>query len=382
MKKNIAILGSTGSIGTQTLEVAKALNIKVNAISGNKNIALLEKQAREFKPEIIAVFEEKNAKKLKENIKDLNSKVVCGMEGLCEISSMPQSEILVTAISGMIGLQPTIAGINSKKDIALANKETLVAGGNLIMHLAKKNKVKILPVDSEHSAIFQCLQGMHSKSDLKRLILTASGGPFFGKTKKELENVTLKKALNHPNWNMGAKITIDSATMMNKGLEIIEAVHIFGMPQEKIDVIVHRESIVHSMIEYKDGSIIAQMGIPSMKTPIQYALTYPERKPSKLENLDLFKVKQLSFYKPDNNVFEAINICRNAIKQGGNKPIIINSANEEAVGLFLKNRIKFTDITKIIKKCEKHFDYEKINNLNNILDTDQKTRQYVNSIVK
>lgn len=382
MKKNIAILGSTGSIGTQTLEVAKALNIKVNAISGNKNVSLLEQQAREFKPEIIAVFEEKNAKKLKENIKDLNSKVVCGMEGLCEISSMPQSEILVTAISGMIGLQPTIAGINSKKDIALANKETLVAGGNLIMHLAKKNKVKILPVDSEHSAIFQCLQGMHSKSDLKRLILTASGGPFFGKTKKELENVTLKEALNHPNWNMGAKITIDSATMMNKGLEIIEAVHIFGMPQEKIDVIVHRESIVHSMIEYQDGSIIAQMGIPSMKTPIQYALTYPERKPSKLKNLDLFKVKQLSFYKPDNNVFEAINICRNAIKQGGNKPIIINSANEEAVGLFLKNRIKFTDITKIIKKCEKHFDYEKINNLNNILDTDKKTRQYVNSIVK
>lgn len=382
MKKNIAILGSTGSIGTQTLEVAKALNIKVNAISGNKNISLLERQAREFKPEIIAVFEEKNAKKLKENIKDLNSRVVCGMEGLCEISSMPQSEILVTAISGMIGLQPTIAGINSKKDIALANKETLVASGNLIMNLAKKNKVKILPVDSEHSAIFQCLQGMHSKSDLKRLILTASGGPFFGKTKKELENVTLKEALNHPNWNMGAKITIDSATMMNKGLEIIEAVHIFGMPQEKIDVVVHRESIVHSMIEYKDGSIIAQMGIPSMKTPIQYALTYPERKPSLLENLDLFKVKQLSFYKPDNNVFEAINICRNAIKQGGNKPIIINSANEEAVGLFLKNRIKFTDITKIIKKCEKHFDYEKINNLNNILDTDKKTRQYVNSIVK
>jgi len=382
MKKNIAILGSTGSIGTQTLEVAKALNIKVNAISGNKNIALLEKQAREFKPEIIAVFEEKNAKKLKENIKDLNSKVVCGMEGLCEISSMPQSEILVTAISGMIGLQPTIAAINSKKDIALANKETLVAGGNLIMHLAKKNKVKILPVDSEHSAIFQCLQGMHSKSDLKRLILTASGGPFFVKTKKELENVTLKEALNHPNWNMGAKITIDSATMMNKGLEIIEAVHIFGTPQEKIDVIVHRESIVHSMIEYKDGSIIAQMGIPSMKTPIQYALTYPERKPSQLENLDLFKVKQLSFYKPDNNVFEAINICRNAIKQGGNKPIIINAANEEAVSLFLKNKIKFTDITKIIKKCEEHFDYEKINKLDEILDMDKKTRQYVNFITK
>lgn len=377
MKKNIAVLGSTGSIGTQTLEVARDLNIKVNAISGNKNISLLEHQAREFKPEIIAVYDEKNAKELKENIRDLNIKVVPGIEGLCEISCMPKSDILVTAISGMIGLKPTITAIKSKKDIALANKETMVAGGSLVTNLAKENKIKILPVDSEHSAIFQCLQGCHDKKDLKKLILTASGGPFFGKTKEELKSVTLKDALKHPNWNMGAKITIDSATMMNKGLEIIEAVHLFDMPEDKIDVIVHRESIIHSMIEYKDGAILAQMGIPSMKLPIEYALTYPERKSSNTKPLDLLKIKNLSFYPPDDEVFEAINICKKAIKQGGNKPVIINSANEEAVGMFLQNKIKFTDITKVIKECENHFEYEKINNLEQILETDRKTREYV-----
>ncbi len=380
MKENIAVLGSTGSIGTQTLEVARNLNIKVSAISGNKNIALLERQAREFKPNVIAVYDENNAKKLKENTRDLSSKVVCGMEGLCEISSLPKTDVLVTAISGMIGLEPTITAINAKKDIALANKETLVTGGTLVMRLAKENNVKILPVDSEHSAIFQCLQGCHNKKDLRKLILTASGGPFFGKTKEELKNVTLKDALNHPNWSMGAKITIDSASMMNKGLEIIEAVHLFGLPQDKIDVLVHRESIIHSMVEYKDGAILAQMGIPSMKIPIQYALTYPERKDSETEALNLCKIKNLSFYPPDTNVFETINICRNAIKQGGNKPIIVNAANEEAVALFLQNKIKFTDITEIIKNCEKHFEYEKTDNLNQILEADKKAREYVRSM--
>lgn len=380
MKKNMAVLGSTGSIGTQTLEVAKNLGIKVGAIAGNKNISLLEHQAREFSPEIIAVFDEKNAKKLKENIRDLNSKVVCGMDGLCEISCFSKSDILVTAISGMIGLKPTIAAINAKKDIAIANKETLVAGGNLVMNLAKENKVNILPVDSEHSAIFQCLQGCHNKKDLKKLILTASGGPFFGKTKEELKNVTLEDALNHPNWNMGAKITIDSATMMNKGLEIIEAVHLFDVPEDKIDVIIHRESIIHSMVEYKDGAVLAQLGIPSMKIPIQYALTYPKRKTSETEALNLGKIKNLSFYPPDTNVFETINICRRAIKQGGNKPITVNAANEEAVGMFLANKIKFTDITEIIKECEKHFAYEKINTLEQILEADEKAREFARNM--
>lgn len=380
MKENIAVLGSTGSIGTQTLEVARELNIKVSAISGNNNISLLEKQAREFNPDIIAVFDEKNAKKLKENIRDLNSKVVCGMDGLCEVASFFKADILVTAISGMIGLKPTIAAINSKKDIALANKETLVTGGDLVINLAKKNNVSILPVDSEHSAIFQCLQGCKNKNDLKKLILTASGGPFFGKTKEYLKNVTLQDALNHPNWSMGAKITIDSATMVNKGLEIIEAVHLFDMPEDKIDVVVHRESIIHSMIEYKDGAVLAQMGIPSMKIPIQYALTYPERKISHTKPLNLTEIQNLSFYAPDNSVFEAIDICRNAIKQGGNKPIVINAANEEAVGLFLKNKIKFTDITQVIKECEKHFEYEKIGTLEKILESDKKTREYVHSM--
>ena len=380
MKENIAVLGSTGSIGTQTLEVAKNLNIKVNAISGNKNISLLERQAREFKPDIIAVFDEKNAKELKENIKDICVKVVCGIDGLCEISSLSKSDTVVTAVSGMIGLKPTIAAIKSKKDIALANKETMVAGGNLVMALAKENKVKILPVDSEHSAIFQCLQSCHSKKDLKKLILTASGGPFFGKTKEELKKVTLKDALKHPNWSMGAKITIDSATMMNKGLEIIEAVHLFDMPEDKIDVIIHRESIIHSMIEYKDGSVLAQMGIPIMKLPIQYALTYPERKTSNTDSLDLLKIKNLSFYPPNEDVFESINICRKAVKQGGNKPVIVNSANEEAVGMFLRNKINFTNITEVVKACEKHFDYEEINSIEQILETDLRTRAYIRSI--
>lgn len=377
MKNNICVLGSTGSIGTQTLEVAKKFKIKITALAANKNISLLERQIREFKPYFAAVYDENLAKILKENIKDTNTKILYGMDGLCEVSSLSSSEMVVTAVSGMIGLKPTLCAISAKKDIALANKETLVVGGNLVINEAKKNRVNILPVDSEHSAIFQCLESCKDRKDLKKLILTASGGPFFGKTKNELGNITTKDALNHPNWKMGAKITIDSATMMNKGLEIIEAMHLFNMPINKIDVTVHPQSIVHSMIEYVDGSVIAQMGTPSMKTPIAYALTYPHRKNSDVKPPDFTKHLNLSFYKPDNKTFEAVNICRKAAISGGAATIILNAANEEAVRLFLNKKIKFLDITKLIKKALSNLKNIKISSLDDILDTDRRTREFV-----
>ncbi|MDO4199623.1 MAG: 1-deoxy-D-xylulose-5-phosphate reductoisomerase [Clostridia bacterium] len=381
MQKDISILGSTGSIGTQTLEVCEELGIKVRAISANKNIDLLEKQVRKFKPDFVAVFDENSAKILKQNIIDTDTKVLVGMPGLCEISTLPQVDIVLTAVSGMIGLEPTLAAIDAGKTIALANKETLVAGGELVMHEAKKNGVQILPVDSEHSAIFQCLGGKYGSPFLEKLILTASGGPFFGKTKSELESVTLADALNHPSWSMGSKITVDSATIMNKGFEIIEACHLFGLPEDKIDVAVHRESIIHSMIEYVDGSVIAQMGVPTMKTPIQYALTYPERLKSQTAKLNLAKIKNLSFFKPDNKVFEAMNICREAVKIGGTAPLVVNAANEVAVSLFLSEKIKFLEIIELVKTAQKHFKTEKISSLTQILETDKAVREFIKSLV-
>lgn len=377
MKNNICVLGSTGSIGTQTLEVARKFKTKITALAANKNISLLEKQIRKFKPYFAAVYNENFAKKLKENVKDTNTKILCGMDGLCEVSSLQSTEMVITAVSGMIGLKPTLCAINAKKDIALANKETLVVGGDLVISEAQKNGVNILPVDSEHGAIFQCLQSCKDKKDLKKLILTASGGPFFGKTKDELKNVTIKDALNHPNWKMGAKITIDSATMMNKGLEIIEAMHLFNTPLDKIDVIIHPQSIIHSMIEYIDGSVIAQMGVPSMKTPIAYALTYPRRQNSDVKPLDFTKYSNLSFYKPDDNTFEAINICREAAKLGGLATTILNAANEEAVSLFLNGKIKFLEITELVKKALKNFKNQGNPTLNDIFDTDAKTREFI-----
>ncbi len=381
MQKNISILGSTGSIGTQTLEVCKEQNIKIRAISANKNIALLEKQVREFKPDFVAVYDEKAAKTLKQNISDTDTKVLAKMEGLCEISTLSKIDTVLTAVSGMIGLQPTLAAIKAKKTIALANKETLVAGGELVISEARKNGVQILPVDSEHSAIFQCLGGKTSSPFLEKLILTASGGPFFGQTKSELENVTVKDALNHPSWNMGAKITVDSATMMNKGFEIIEACHLFGLPEDKIDVVIHRESIIHSMIEYIDGSVIAQMGVPTMKTPIQYALTYPKRLNSKNEKLNLAKIKNLSFFAPDNKAFEAIEICRKAIKIGGTAPLTVNAANEVAVSLFLSGEIKFLEIIELVKSAINNFKPQKVSSLEQILETDKSVREFIKSLV-
>lgn len=381
MKENLSILGSTGSIGTQAIEVAKALGIKVSAISGNNNIDLLEKQIRELKPKIAAVYDEKNAKILKDAVKDTDTKILSKIDGLCEVASCSEADLVITAVSGMIGLLPTLSAIEAKKDIALANKETLVVAGEYVMNAAKEKNIKILPVDSEHSAIFQCLECCKDKNLIKKLILTASGGPFFGKSKKELENVTLSQALNHPSWKMGSKITIDSATMMNKGFEIIEAMHLFGVPEDKIDVVIHPQSIIHSMVEYADNSIIAQMGTPSMKTPIAYAITYPDRKNTSVPELNLSKLKNISFFEPDYDAFESIKICKESVKSGETSTAIVNAANEEAVRLFLENKIKFTEIISLIKKAQKSIQSTNVSSVNDILSADKITREFIKSII-
>ncbi len=373
--KNVVILGSTGSVGVQTLEVCENLGINAVALTANKNIGLLEQQIRKYHPEVVAVFDEKYAKLLKKNVIDTNTKVLCGMEGLCEVACMTCADIMLTAVSGMVGLRPTLEAIKSKKNIALANKETLVAGGELVMRAARDNHVSILPVDSEHSAIFQCLNG--SSKYLNKLILTASGGPLFGIKKSDLKTVTVKEALDHPNWKMGTKISIDSATMMNKGLEIIEACHLFNLPESKVDAIIHRESIIHSMVEYVDGSVIAQMGVPTMKTPIQYALTYPSREKLPGNHLNLTDIKNLSFFEIDSDTFEAVNICRGAICTGGSAPLVINSANEVAVDLFLNNKIKFSEIIELIKTASNKFKPQNIESFEQILEIDALVRDFL-----
>lgn len=377
MVKSISILGSTGSIGTQTIDVARKLNIKVVALSANTNIKLLEDQIREFKPKLVCVYDEQSAYKLKQNIKDLDTDIVTGMDGLCEVAKIEQADLVLNSLVGMIGLLPTLEAISSKKNVALANKETLVTGGELVMKKAKENNVKIIPVDSEHSAIFQCLQGCPDMSYLNRLILTASGGPFFNKNLDELSKITPQEALRHPNWNMGKKVTIDSATMMNKGLEIIEAKWLFDMPVDKIDVVVHRESIVHSLIEYKDNSVIAQLSLPDMRIPIQYAITYPNRCESCVKKLDLSQIVNLSFYKPDLNTFKCLKACIDAIKRGNLAPTAANGANEEAVKLFLDSKISFTDIADMVISAVNNQEDKKILSVDDILMADKKAREYV-----
>ena len=377
MIKNIVVLGSTGSVGKRTLEIAKNLEICVKGLAVFNNISLLEKQIRIFKPEKVAVYDENAAEKLKNNISDLNVEVLSGIDGLCELAKIDYVDIVLNAVSGMIGLKPTLCAIDNGINVALANKETLVAGGVLVMQRAKKSGVRILPVDSEHSAIFQCLQGCYNKKDLNRLILTASGGPFFGKSISYLKTVTKEAALKHPNWSMGPKITIDSATMMNKGLEIIEAVWLFDIDPDKIDVLIHRESIIHSMVEYNDNSIIAQIGVADMGLPIQYAFTYPDRCPSIVEKLNLASVGTLSFFKPDNETFKGIEICKAAIKIGGTMPAIINAANEEAVKLFLNNQVSFLEITNIVNKTLNYFNATEVNSLEDILNADKLARDFV-----
>lgn len=348
--ENLSILGSTGSIGTQSLEIAKKCGYCVSALSAYSNVDIIEGQIREFKPRVAALVDEKAAAELKLRVADTDTKILSGIEGVCECAALGQADTVINGIVGMAGLKPTLTAIECKKKLALANKETLVAGGQIVMNRAKENGVHILPVDSEHSAIFQCLQGKPANKALKKLILTASGGPFFGKTRDELKNVTVKDALKHPNWAMGAKITIDSATMMNKGLEVIEAAWLFGVSPSKIDVVVHRESIIHSAVEYDDNAVIAQLGLPDMKIPIQYALTYPERYESPSEELDLTEICNLSFYKPDYETFKLINVCKNAFTRGGITPAFANSANEQANLMFREGKIGFLDIGDIVEQ--------------------------------
>ncbi len=375
--RSLSILGSTGSIGTQALEVVRNLGLNVEALAAYRNITRLEEQIREFRPKTVAVFEEKAAADLKTAVSDLSVRVLSGMEGLCEAASLPAADVVLNSVVGMVGLRPTLAAIQAQKNVALANKETLVAGGALVMEAARKNGVKILPVDSEHSAIFQCLQGCPDNKALSRLILTASGGPFFGKTKEELRKVTPEQALKHPNWDMGAKVTIDSATMMNKGLELIEASWLFGMPASRIDVVVHRESIVHSLIEYVDHSIIAQIGLPDMRIPIQYALTWPQRCTSPVGQLDLAKAGTLSFYEPDYETFVCLRACKTAMERGGLAPAAANGANEVAVSLFLQNKIPFLEIGSLVLEAVQRQPDAPAASLKDVLDADRAAREFV-----
>ncbi len=374
MTSKISVLGSTGSIGTQTLDVARMHGIKVTALTANHNIKLLEQQAREFNPEMVCVLDTGAAAQLKIALSDTDIDVFCGEEGIINAAQEKTSDTVVNAIVGVAGLLPTVAAVKAGKNIALANKETLVSGGSIVMKEVKEHNVKLYPVDSEHSAIFQCLQGCPENS-LKKIILTASGGSFFGKKRKDLENISVKQALKHPNWSMGAKITIDSSTMMNKGLEIIEASWLFDCKDEDIDVLIHRESIIHSMIQLKDNAVIAQLGVPDMRIPIQYALTYPERLPSPSAELDLSELGGMTFFKPDYETFACLGICREALRKGGLLPTVANAANEVAVDMFLKEQIRFLDISDIVGNAVSEYGNNKDDiSLDDIMNTDRETR--------
>lgn len=379
--KNISILGSTGSIGTQSLDVCRMHGYSVKCLTANANVDLMEQQVREFKPDMVCMMSEAAADDLKVKTSDTDTKVVSGMNGLIECAVYSGADTVLNSVVGMIGLQPTLEAIKAKKTIALANKETLVAGGHLVTNLAKEYGVSILPVDSEHSAIFQAMQGSPSKSAIKKIILTASGGPFFGKKLEELENVTAADALKHPNWDMGAKITIDSATMMNKGLEFIEAKWLFDMPNDDIEIVVHRESVVHSAIVYQDNSMIAQLGVPDMRISIQYALTYPERQPSPVAPLSLADYGKLTFFEPDYDTFKCINVCKNAIEMGGLHPAAANGANEESVKFFLEGKIKFTDIAYLNEEAMLKAPEKENFTLEDVLETDTAAREYVKQTI-
>ncbi len=379
--KELIILGSTGSIGTQAIEVCLKNNYRVTGLTAGKNIKLLEKQARLLKPQKIACSDEKAAKELKISLKDTDIKVLSGIDGICEVAA-GRGDTVLNAIVGIAGLRPTLAAINSGKNIALANKETLVTGGEIVKNALKENKVKILPVDSEHSAIFQSLQGVPEGS-IRKILLTASGGPFYNKTKADLINVTAKEALKHPNWSMGAKITIDSATLMNKGLEVIEAVHLFDVKPSEIEVLVHRQSILHSAVELTDGAVIAQLGVPDMKLPIQYALSYPERLGLCEKPLSLTEIGSLTFEKPDMETFRCLPLCIKAIKEGALKPTAANGANEEAVRLFLEGKIKFLEIAEMVEKATQNQPKVKSFTVEDVFAADEAARRIViNSICR
>ncbi len=382
MTQNLTILGSTGSIGTQALSVADMLSLKITALTAGSNVKLLEEQIRKYKPQYAALSDEKAAQELKIRIADTDTKVLSGKDGVIECARLGDCDTVLNSIVGIAGLAPTVAAIEEGRNIALANKETLVAGGKIVMDKAKEKGVSILPVDSEHSAIFQCLQGMNKKDELKSIILTASGGPFFGKTRDELRSVTVREALKHPNWEMGAKITVDSASMMNKGLELIEAVWLFDVSPDAVDIIVHRESIIHSLIEYNDNSVIAQLGVPDMRIPIQYALTYPERYPSPVKRLSLREYGSLTFYEPDYGTFRCLGLCREAISRGGLHPCAVNGANEAANELFRKGEIGFLEIADKVQLVTEAIKNKSDYTLEDVFECDRLSRQLVRDSVK
>ena len=379
--RKISILGSTGSIGTQTLEVVDILeNIRVMAITGNSNIRLLEEQARKYQPELVAVMDEKNAEELKNRLSDMNIRVASGMDGLVEAATYEGVDTVVTSVVGNVGLKPTFEAIRAGKNIALANKETLVSAGQLVMDLAKKHDIKIYPVDSEHSAIFQSLQG-NEGNKIERILLTASGGPFRGKKREELLEVTAADALKHPNWSMGNKITIDSATLMNKGLEVMEAKWLFGVDVDQIEVLVHPQSIVHSAVEYEDGAIVAQLGEPDMRVPIQYALTYPKRVKNPFPRVDFTKRNNLTFDKPDMETFKCLSLAYRALKTGGTLPAVLNGANEIAVARFLKGNIGFLQIPELIEQTMDAYTVKYEYTLEDLLEADAWAKDYAAKVV-
>lgn len=381
MNKCISILGSTGSIGTQALEVAEAHQISIHALAAGSNIELLEKQVRKYRPKLVCIYNEKCFPILKERLNDLPVTILCGMEGLCTIASDRSANIVLNAVVGMVGLLPTLTAIEAGIDVALANKETLVAGGELVMKRAAEKNVTIFPVDSEHSAIFQCLQG-NRRSQLRRILLTASGGPFYGFQKEQLQHVTLQDALKHPNWSMGHKITIDSATLMNKGLEFIEAKWLFDVTPDQIEILVHRQSVLHSAVEYQDYAVIGQMGVPDMKIPIQYALLYPERLPCPTKPLSLTEYGTLTFEKPDYKTFSCLKTAIQAIRLGGAYPCRVNSANEEAVAAFLNGQISFLEISELVQSVLQEFSPSEIHTYEDVVRADQQTRAFIRSQIQ
>ena len=375
--KSVSLLGSTGSIGTQTLDVIRKNNdIKVVALAAGTRVKELAEQAREFKPQLVSVGTQEKAKELKVLLSDMDVKIVYGMEGLIEAATIDEADMVVTAVVGMMGIEPTIAAINAHKDIALANKETLVTAGHIIINLAKEKNVSIYPVDSEHSAIFQCLNG-ENRGQIDKILLTASGGPFRGKKREELINIQVEDALKHPNWSMGRKITIDSSTMVNKGLEVIEAKWLFDVSCDDIRVVVQPKSVIHSMVQFKDGAVIAQLGTPDMKLPIQYALTYPERRYLPGERLDFWKMSEITFEKPDMETFKGLRLAYDACREGGSMPTVLNAANEKAVALFLDRKIAYLQIADIIEECMLKHTTVKEPSLEEILEIEQKVYSYI-----
>ena len=375
--KKVTVLGSTGSIGTQALDVIEKNGYEVVGLSANSSVLQLENQVRRFRPPFACMVDERAARALRDALRDTDTKVLAGVDGLCELAAREEADVVLNSVVGMVGLRPTLAAIGAGKPVALANKETLVAGGKLVTEAARAKGVPILPVDSEHSAIFQCLQDRHSARALKKVILTASGGPFFGRSREELEKVSIEDALNHPNWSMGAKITVDSATLMNKGLELIEAAWLFDKTPDEIEIVVHRESVIHPLVEFDDHSVLAQLGVPDMRIPIQYALTYPERLPSPVKELSLTDYPTLHFAKPDIETFTCLKTCIEAARRGGLAPCAISGANEEAVALFLSGKIGFLEIGELVRGAMNTVPRADVYSLEDVLQTDAQARAYV-----